>query len=79
MWSLRIVILPQVMMMMMIVMMTRPPRRRVMQVLLYNRSLLSLTLHHASISLSLLLPLTLLVAHPLLPHLVVMVSLVMPH
>jgi hypothetical protein len=78
MWSLRIVILPQVMMMM-IVMMTRPPRRRVMQVFLYKRSLLSLTLHHASISLSLLLPLTLLVAHPLLPHLVVMVSLVMPH
>jgi hypothetical protein len=39
--------LPQVMMMM-IVMMTRPPRKRVMQALPYKRSLLSLTLHHAS-------------------------------
>jgi hypothetical protein len=46
MWSLGTVMLPQVMMM--IVMMTRPPRRRVMQALPYKRSLLSLTLHHAS-------------------------------
>jgi hypothetical protein len=45
MWSLRIVMLPQVMMM--IVMMTRPPRR-VMQALPYKRSILSSTLHHAS-------------------------------
>jgi hypothetical protein len=37
MWSLGIVILPQVMM-------TRPPRRRVMQALPYKRSLLSSTL-----------------------------------
>jgi hypothetical protein len=45
MWSLGIVMLPQVMMM--IVMMTRPPRR-VMQALPYKRSLLSSTLHHSS-------------------------------
>ena len=46
MWSLRIVMLPQVMM---IVMMTRPPRRRLLQALSYKRSLLSLKLHrHAS-------------------------------
>jgi hypothetical protein len=37
---------PQVMTM--IVMMTRPPRRRLLQTLPYKRSLLSLTLHHAS-------------------------------
>ena len=46
MWSLGIVMLPQVMMM--IVMMTRPPRRRHLQALLSMRSLLSSTLHHAS-------------------------------
>jgi hypothetical protein len=46
MWSLRIVMLPQVIMM--IVMMTRLSRRRVMQALPYKRSLLSSTLHHAS-------------------------------
>ena len=46
MWSLEIVMLPQVMMM--IVMMTRPPRRRLLQALLSMRILLSSTLHHAS-------------------------------
>ena len=46
MWSLRTVMLPQVMMM--IVMITRPPRRRFLQALLSMRSLLSLTYHHAS-------------------------------
>jgi hypothetical protein len=46
MWSLGIVMLPQVMMM--VVMMKRPPRRRVIQALPYKRSLLSSTLHHAS-------------------------------
>ena len=46
MWSLRIVMLFQVMMM--IVMMTRPPRRRHLQALLSMRSLFSSTLHHAS-------------------------------
>ena len=43
MWSLEIVIVPQVMMM--IVMMTRPPRRRLLQALPLMRSLLSSTLH----------------------------------
>ena len=42
MWSLGIVMLPQVMM---IVMVTILPRRRLLQVLLLMRSLLSLTLH----------------------------------
>ena len=46
MWSLGIVMLPEVMMI--IVMMTRPPKRRHLQALLSMRSLLSLTLHHAS-------------------------------
>ena len=41
MWSLRIVMLPQVMMI-------RPPRRRLLQALLSMRSLFSSTLHHAS-------------------------------
>jgi hypothetical protein len=43
MWSLRIVMLPQVMTM--TVMMTRPPRRRLFQALLSMRSLLSSTLY----------------------------------
>jgi hypothetical protein len=42
-WSLRILMLPQVMMM--IVMMTRPSRRRLLQALLSMRSLLHSTLH----------------------------------
>ena len=42
MWSLEIVMLPQVMMM------TRPPKRRHLQALLSMRSLLSSTFHHAS-------------------------------
>ena len=46
MWSLGIVMLPQVTMM--IVMMTRPPRRRHLQALLSMRSFLSSILHHAS-------------------------------
>ena len=46
MWSLGIVMPPQVMMM--IVMMTPPPKRRHLQALLSMRSLLSSTLHHAS-------------------------------
>ena len=46
MWSLEIVMLPQVMTM--IVMMIRPPRRRHLQALQSMRSLLSSTLHHAS-------------------------------
>ena len=47
MWSLGIVMLPQVMMMM-IVMIIRPPRRMFLQALPSMRSLLSLNLHHAS-------------------------------
>jgi predicted nuclease with TOPRIM domain len=46
MWSLEIVMLPQVMTM--TVMMTRPPRRRLLQALPFKRSLLSLTHHHVS-------------------------------
>jgi hypothetical protein len=46
MWSLGIVMLPQVMMM--IVVMTRSQKRRFLQALPFKRSLLSLTLHHAS-------------------------------
>ena len=43
MWSLGIVMLPEVMMI--LVMMIRPPRRRLLQALLYMRGLLSSTLH----------------------------------
>jgi hypothetical protein len=46
MWSLEIVMLPQVMMM--IVMMTTPARRRLLQALPFKRSLLSSTHHHDS-------------------------------